>query len=177
MSPEAKDTMWRFLRGDLSTADFEAWFYQHEAELLEPLGEALHFDLLSMNFADDQALDAVRIRLRHLMRPALTCECPTLKDEDVIPVGGTDGLDQRFFATVDKVRAPGKYVSWVWLGKCRACEQYWVIAQESDHYDVHFIDRITSETVVSIVVNNHWPEPYQTYEGLIKLGRLRRHLF
>jgi hypothetical protein len=66
-------TLWRFVRGDLPVADFEAWLYRRQ-DLEQELGEALYMELISFNYQDQGELFVLRSKLGAFLRPTLKCE-------------------------------------------------------------------------------------------------------
>jgi hypothetical protein len=169
MDDDRLATLWKFVRGDLAIAKFEAWLYdQNGLEAL--LGGDLYHEVISANYGSPYQADDVREKLRAALRPPLTCECMTLSDTAVVPMGG-DGLDNRFFATIEQVRPYGRDLWWLRLSRCRVCGQNWMIAQEERIYDDHFLKRLNVDEARSIVDNDSWPDDFLTYEKVLKLGR------
>ncbi|UDF05486.1 hypothetical protein [Asticcacaulis sp. AND118] len=172
MDRAIRQALWRFVRCDTTTTDFEAWVYAYEATLLTELGVDLHLALLEMNYADRNQVERMRERLEGLLRPALACECEAVADEDVIPMG-MERRDERFFATVDEAARHGGKAWWLWLGKCKACGDHWLIAQEERIYDDYFVDRLSDEDAAHILADKQWPAKYLTYEDVLRTGRVR----
>ncbi|WP_343685354.1 hypothetical protein [Asticcacaulis sp.] len=170
MDKEINSALWRFIRRDTSVSAFEAWVYAHEAALSTALGAELHFKLLEMNYADRNQVEDMREQLEAQLRPALTCECPAVADEDVIPMGG-NGRDGRFFASVNESAKPAEDLWWLWLGRCQTCRTDWLIAQEERIHDDFFVVRVTPETADAIRNVAHWPQRWLTYEGVLRTGR------
>lgn len=52
--------------------------------------------------------------------PMEDCCCHSLADLAVVPMGG-DGLDERVFATLEKICDHGGDLWWLYLSKCSAC--------------------------------------------------------
>jgi hypothetical protein len=102
--------------------------------------------------------------------PLLNCHCSVLTDLAVIPMGG-DGLDERVFATVDRVCDHGGAQWWLYLSRCSRCGQYWMIAQEERIYDEYFLKRLPDEEVDAIHAEQRWPEDFLAYEQVLQIGR------
>lgn len=164
------ENLWRFVRRDMAVSTFEAWVYAHEADLQGELGPDLHFALLEMNYADRYQVEEMRTRLEAILRMKLSCECLSLRDKDVIPMGG-EGRDERFLSTVDEVARHGGDVWWLWLGRCRDCRQYWLIAQEERIYDDFLITRYSATQGDEIAAQHTWPPVFLTYEAVLKACR------
>ena len=87
---------------------------------------------------------------------------------------GGDGLDERVFATVENVVDHGGDAWWLHLSQCRACGQYWMIAQEERIFDVHFLRRLSVDEAYCISVNAEWPVEFLSYERVLKAGHALR---
>ena len=161
--------LWRFIRGDLPVSAFEAWIYG-ESGLEAVLGEALYMELISTDYRDRDAVFNLREKLKAVLMPDLGCECPTIKDEDVIRMG-FEGRDKRFFATVDTVLKHGGDQWWFYLAHCRACHQDWMVAQEERIYDDYYLKRLGEAEATCIVEDRHWPEDFLTYERVLQQGQ------
>ena len=101
------------------------------------------------------------------------CCCASLPDLAAVPMGG-DGLDERVFATVENVADYGGDAWWLHLSQCRACDQYWMIAQEERIFDEHFLRRLTVDEANRISANGEWPAEFLSYERVLKTGHALR---
>ena len=97
------------------------------------------------------------------------CLCATLSDLAVVPMGGS-GLDDRVFATVDVIRHHSGDLWWLYLARCNACGQRWLVAQEERIFDDYFLRR-TSEEEGAAIAAGCWPDDFITYERVLKIGR------
>jgi hypothetical protein len=104
------------------------------------------------------------------IQPTSACLCDTLPDFAVIPMG-FDDLDIRVFATLDRLRDHGGDPWWLYLSRCSACRQHWMVAQEERVYDDYFLKRLDAETATGIVDKGIWPADFLTYEQVLTLGR------
>jgi hypothetical protein len=159
---------WAFVRGDLEPLAFELWFLGEQG-LEDTLGESLHWDLTCSDYRDGSEVRRLRQNLRELIVQDAQCECNTLRNLDVIPMG-CDGLDERFFATVDRLVDHGGRQWWLYLSRCNNCEQHWLVAQEERIYDDFFIRRLGPDEVQAIVADGAWPPTFQTYEEVLATG-------
>lgn len=98
------------------------------------------------------------------------CLCSTLPDLAVVPMGG-EGLDEKVFATVELVWSHGGTQWWLYLARCTACGQDWMVAQESRIHDNHYLKRIDAATARAILESGDWPEDFLTFERVLTLGR------
>jgi len=168
MDSAVETTLWRFARGDMPSAEFETWLYTHDG-LEAELGEQLYLDLVSLDYRDKHELFALRERLAAELRPSMKCECVTLPDLAEVPMGGED-LDVRVFATLHRVREHGDPQWWLYLARCDACGQNWLVAQEERIFDAYFLKRLSAAEADQIVAGGHWPDEFTTYERVLTVG-------
>lgn len=157
----------------MPSAEFEAWLYTHD-ELEVELGGQLYLDLVSFDYRDKHALFALRERLASELRPSMKCECVTLPDLAVVPMGGED-LDIRVFATLHRVREHGDPQWWLYLAKCDACGQNWLVAQEERIFDDYFLKRLGAAEADQIAAGGRWPTEFTTYERVLTVGHALSH--
>ena len=98
------------------------------------------------------------------------CCCRSLSDLAVVPMGG-DGQDERVFATLDITLSHGADLWWLYMSKCSACEQEWLVAQDERIYDNYYLKRLGPTEAQEITDGDHWPDDFITYERVLKLGR------
>lgn len=168
MDASVTTTLWRFVRGDLPVASFEAWLYAQK-NLERDLGEELYMELVSFDYRDRRELFVLCEKLASLLRPALKCECVTLPDLAVVPMG-CDGFDERVFASVRTTLHHGSDKWWLSLGHCCVCGQDWMIAQEERIYDDYFLRRLAPQEARAVPDNAQWPDDFSTYEKVLELG-------
>ncbi len=101
-----------------------------------------------------------------------SCQCEELDDLAFVPMGG-DGLDERVFATIKPALWHGEELWWLGLAQCSACQQFWLVAQDSRIYDIHLLKRLTVEDAEAIRSAGVWPEDFITYERVLKINRGR----
>lgn len=97
------------------------------------------------------------------------CVCGSLPDLAHVPMGG-DGLDEKFLTTVDQVATYGSTKWWLWLGKCSACNQDWLVAQDERIFDQYFLKKLTVEQAHNVVHSDQWPQEFSTYENVLGVG-------
>jgi hypothetical protein len=85
---------------------------------------------------------------------------------------GGDGLDERVFATLEMVRDHGGDRWWLYLSKCSACSQYWMVAQEERIFDDYFLRRLTAQQAREVIDEGRWPAEFITYERVLNVGRM-----
>lgn len=97
------------------------------------------------------------------------CICATLPDLAHVPMGG-DGLDEKLLATMEMVAPHGGDQWWLYLGKCSACGQDWLVAEDSRIFDEHFLQRLTPTEAAAITTTQTWPETFLSYERVLRIG-------
>ena len=84
---------------------------------------------------------------------------------------GGDGQDERLFATLETTLSHGADLWWLYLSKCHACEQDWLVAQDERIYDNYYLRRLGSTEARNIAQGDGWPDEFITYERVLRLGR------
>lgn len=102
--------------------------------------------------------------------PGPACLCAALPDLAVVRMGW-DGMDERVFATLEPVCDHGGDLWWLYLSRCSACGQNWMIAQEERIYDDYYLRRVDAATAREITSEQQWPDEFITYERVLKIGR------
>jgi hypothetical protein len=88
----------------------------------------------------------------------------------VVPMGG-DGLDERVFATLERVAEHGGAQWWLYASKCSQCGQTWMVAQDERIHDNFYLKRIGAEVLSDIVGADRWPVDFATFEQVLRLGQ------
>ena len=158
-----------FARGDTSVERFESWLYA-QPDLEASLGDDLATLLLEADYRDRDVVWNVRQTLKIEIRAGMDCECLLLPDLAVVPMG-MDGLDERVFATVERLRDHGGDPWWLYLSRCTACGQHWMVAQEERIYDDYFLKRLTSDEAEPILTSGQWPADFLTYERVLRVAQ------
>jgi hypothetical protein len=99
-----------------------------------------------------------------------TCRCASLPDLAGVPMGG-EGLDEKVFSTVRPLCNHGAELWWLYLARCGACGQHWMVAQEERIFDAYFMRRLDAAAAQEIEGHARWPEEFITYERVLKIGR------
>jgi hypothetical protein len=84
---------------------------------------------------------------------------------------GGDGLDERVFSTLERTRDHGGDQWWLYMSKCSACAQDWLVAQDERIYDNFYLKRISPTDARVAAEDNRWPDDFITYERVLRLGR------
>ena len=98
------------------------------------------------------------------------CYCASLPDLAVVPMGG-EGLDERVFASLDRVQEHGGDQWWLYVSVCNKCRQNWMIAQDERIYDNFYLRRLNAATAKAVQEQGQWPDEFLTYERVLSLGR------
>lgn len=168
MTAEQLSNLWAFARGDIAAISFEKWFLVQD-DLEAHLGEDLHWRLASANYRDRDLVWKLRKSLAGHLSAHERCKCASIRDLAAVPMGG-DGLDERVFATIEKIRTYGDDLWWLHLSKCSECGQHWMIAQEERIFDDYFLRRLPVDVANRISLNAEWPVEFLSYERVLKTG-------
>jgi len=101
----------------------------------------------------------------------LGCCCSSLDELSVVPMGDGDDLDQRVFATLERVRLYGDDLWWLYESRCTTCGQAWLVAQDERIYDNFYLRRLSDAEAKKLEQHNCWPNDFSTYEQVLRLGR------
>ncbi|SIP93954.1 hypothetical protein SAMN05880582_10194 [Rhizobium sp. RU20A] len=161
-------TLWAFLRGDMAVRDFELRVYSDDG-LETVFGAALYLALISADWRDRHVVAELRLLLEAFARPRLACECITLRDVDVVPMGFTDRAD-RFFATVGPRHWHDGEEWWLFAARCSMCGQHWLGAQDEQTYDAYALRRLSPSQGKRITADGVWPDEFRTYERVLAVA-------
>jgi len=166
---ETLETLWKFVRGDLSTADFESWIYV-DKNLEGIIGNEVYLELISINYKSSaKAYEARQTIKESLSKFPKSCGCITLADADITDMGSEK--EEAVFETLNEIKSHGEPYWWLALYQCKACEQNWLTAQETRQNDIHCFKRLTIEDAKKIKDFNDWPKHFKTYEELLLIGK------
>jgi len=162
--------MWKFVRGDLSSSEFEEWLYQ-SSFFEKEVTDAYYLEVVSTDFMDKGSVYLLQKKLNAFLRKTfpLDCECPSLADNTFIHEGSETW--EEVLKTITTIKEYGKSRSWLSLRKCNQCNQYWLYAQEDLIIDADFLNRIDDAGADKIIEKNEWPPRFQTFYELLVLGR------
>jgi hypothetical protein len=178
----ALQTIWRFVRRDLRTSEFERWIYA-EPDLERLLGSELHLAALSTDFSNREAVRTLRVALAAFARARwpLDCLCIRLRDLDVVDMGYFPAPEPAFegrrewshedvFRSLEVVAKHGAPLWWLWAARCRTCGQAWLVGQEERQYDVFCMKRLAPLELDEILRGGQWPKDFDSYETLLRIG-------
>ena len=98
------------------------------------------------------------------------CCCRSLPNLAVVPMGG-EGQDERVFARLDQIRDHGGDLWWLYLSRCGACGQHWLVAQDDRIYDNYYLQRLDPAEARGITEGERWPDVFISYERVLRFGR------
>jgi hypothetical protein len=165
----AFEYIWEFIRGDLSVGDFERMAY-NDAALEDYLEHKLYLNVISNDFRSGDATHKLKqtlIEFQRSRRP-LACRCIELGNAAVIDMGEESN---RVFETLHQVVERGAPYWWLYLSRCKECDQFWLVAQEERHNDVFCMLRLDADTAMRIVADGVWPANFDKYESLLQAGK------
>jgi len=162
--------LWKFIRGDSSSPEFEQWLYSDE-NVENAVGNEFYLEVISTDFNDKSALSLLKKKLESFLRQTepLNCECIALADNAVTDEGSEHW--EKVFATLIEIKSYGESRCWLSLNQCSKCSQYWLVAQESTVNDIDLFKRIDTSMAHKVIQENKWPEHFQTFEELLILGK------
>src|SRR5262245_11694298 len=109
------ETLWRFIRGDISPAEFDAWVCT-EPEAERALGPQLHLRAISASYGDPYQVDLVKSEIERFLRESVParCACLEMRDLQVVPMGHHEPR----FRTLVEVRRHGDPLWWLDIERC-----------------------------------------------------------
>lgn len=164
-----------FVRGDMSTADFEQWAYS-APQLEASLGHEFYLEVISADYTKKDAVHTIRQTLQKYAQETsvLRCQCVTLSDLEDIEMGG-DFFFKKVFQTLEERVRRGDPYWWLSVYECIECGQWWLVAQEERQNDVFFFKRLSPSEGEAVVKSGDWPNDFDKYEDLLQLGQERGH--
>src|SRR4051812_45600679 len=102
-------------------------------------------------------------------KATLNCECLALTNIMVTDMGSE--FDNRIWKALKEIKAYGEERWWLALYGCENCTQYWLVAQESRHNDIHIFKPLEKPDAEKIISSNEWPKHFETLEELLTIGR------
>lgn len=165
---EIFDYCWCFIRGDLSVSGFEQWVYE-TSELESAFSDEFYLTLISVDYSLAGAVYALKKQLECEIADFAKreCECHTLSHTARIDMGYHEGV----FKSLKEVASYGEPLWWLWLAKCSACGQNWMIGSEERVNDVFLMKRIAVSEATQVMSHNQWPDDFKEYDRLIELDR------
>lgn len=170
MEPDIAGTIWRFVRGDTPSAQFEQWVYANP-QLAESLPEDIYMDRLSTDYrATRQQAELRKRRSRYMLdTQVLPCECQKLPTLVVL-----DMFDAPAVLTLRLTHKRGGARWWLGAMRCKMCNQDWLFARESRINDVYILRRMSPDENES-VANHRWPPDFDLHSTLLEIGREAGH--
>ena len=95
------------------------------------------------------------------------CNCQHRNDLCVIDMGGEE---DDIHIRMEKLKVRGEPYWWLYMVKCKVCNDYWLIAQEERHNDIYCLYRLNLLQVYEIKEKDIWPEIFDKFENLLKIG-------
>jgi hypothetical protein len=151
--------LWRFARGETSTADFERWLYA-TPELESLLGPQLYLPLIAEDYRDVGGVHDLRRALPALLDAIdpRACECLTWRDNERVPLG-YETRPEIFLGQLDVLR---ERTPWLDAVRCRACGQAWYLAVDTRDDD-YYLQRLSEDELTAALDRDEWPS---TFDGL-----------
>lgn len=162
------ETIWRFIRGDTPTSDFEQWVYGENA-LENMLGSELYLHLISANFQSKESVHEIKASLREFAEQLdiSSCHCVCLPNTAVVDMGEHGEI----FKSLERFTDRGEPYWWLSVYHCGECDTNWLVAQEERQNDVFCLRRLTPSEAANLSEQNSWPKYFDRYETLLQIGR------
>lgn len=162
------ENIWKFIRGDMSTSDFESWVYSNST--LENLfGKTLHLEIISANFSSKEVVFQLKEVLKKFLISSTNSSCTCIQISNIAVVDMGDE-SEKIFATLDEIKKRGDPYWWLSVYQCRDCQQSWLVAQEERQNDVFCLYRLDQVAMEDILNNNRWIPIFDGYENLLRIG-------
>jgi hypothetical protein len=157
--PDWQKMIWLFLRGDLPTAEFEAWVYAQD-DLKSWLDSEFYLRILDLDYGDPRQVEELRHQLQIYIEEHFTygCKCHTWKDVQIIPISYGTRPDI-FMAQFETIK---RHTPWLKLVSCKSCGQAWYLAADTENDDYH-LHRLSASSVEAIGQGN-WPDDFKGNE-------------
>ena len=97
-----------------------------------------------------------------------SCECDQWENLCVIEM--TKNTCDYIFDIMEELKKRGGPYWWLYLSKCKICNEYWLIAQEERIIDSFCLNRLNLKQANDIIENDIWPNIFDKYENLLKIG-------
>lgn len=167
MLPEHVEALWRFARGDMPAGEFEDWVCGTGA-LERELGPDLYLRAISGGWRKPDDVDRMRAAVMAFLRSNCPspCACLEMRDLQVVGMGHHD----RQFRTLERVKRRGGPRWWLWMARCTACRQHWLIGSEERQNDNFCLKRMSEDQAEAVRCTGSWPTDFNRYETLIRLG-------
>ena len=164
-----EEQIWKFIRSDMSPIDFDQWICSN-LDFENILGKELYLDLVSVNFKDFDEIKIIKQKLKCFIEKSgdSKCSCLKIRDIDVINMGSDSDECMNSFVVL-KHRNPPFW--WLYLSKCTVCNTHWLVGQEERQNDVFCLKRLNSNEIHEILIENKWPNCFDTCEYLLRLGK------
>lgn len=166
-SKQEIEYIWKFIRGDLSTSDFERWVYATPT-LEDIFGEAFYFEIISTKFSSKDDVFQLKEKIKEfiLSTTSSACPCIQLSDISVVDFGCESEI---VFTSFNKIKQRGNPYWWLSVYQCCECQQSWLVAQEENN-DAFYLYRLDAMATEGILKNNRWIPIFDQYEELFRIG-------
>ncbi len=158
--------IWKFIRGDLTTSEFEQVIYYND-NIKSLFDEDLYLKIISNDFRNKDSTYLLKQEIKNYLKNKYprNCKCIERNNLSIIGMGSED--DDIYF-NYEKIKDRGNPYWWLFISKCKYCNEYWLIAQEERHNDDYCLFRLDLEKINDIINNDKWPNVFDKYEDLLK---------
>lgn len=157
---EIQQQFWKFLRGDMPTAEFENWIY-NTPELETVFDPDSYLSLISSDYRDAHVVRKVKSAFKSIIEVKFPrkCDCITWKNEQELPL---------VYATInlfDNYEILLRRTPWLELIRCSSCSTCWYLAIDTVDDDYKFV-RLSEVDVDNILKRNKWPSNFDNFENV-----------
>jgi hypothetical protein len=151
--------IWEFIRGDLSTYEFENIIYNDSFK--ECCKDDIYLEIISNDYRNKDSTHKLKEKLKEYQREYRPLECLCIEQPNIAIIDMFKEWE-KIFLPINQIVQRGAPYWWLYLSRCSKCYQYWLVAQE---------ERLTSAEGEQIISKNNWPTIFDEYESLLKIGK------
>jgi hypothetical protein len=155
---------WEFVRGDLSTKDFEKYVYESQSLENDLKSEYYQF-IIEANFKDLNEVEDLKNKIENYLLKTHPPKCKCICVKDLDRTGFGTQFSEGLFSSLNEVKPRGEDFWWESTYRCNVCHQNWLVAQD-ENYDDFYLMRIDEKIVQSIENKNEWPSVFDNYDRL-----------
>ncbi|MBI2519298.1 MAG: hypothetical protein HYV97_02725 [Bdellovibrio sp.] len=164
--------LWRFLRGDIETSEFEKALY-NDASYEAFFGNDFFLDLIENNYHDKNEVHKLKEKLKAWLgvNYPKKCRCIELRDLDYVDMTGDSETGYlSYMNTIHEIKARGGELWWLYLARCGECQQSWLVASDTRINDIFILKRVEEIDVEKILGDDVWPRDFDSYADVLVFG-------
>jgi hypothetical protein len=99
------------------------------------------------------------------------CECLSLPNQLVVDMASPGAVMNAFESIANR----GEPLWWMEASRCAECHTPWLVGHEELQNDLFLLRRLSESEAREILDNRVWPQDFDQYEFMIRLGRDAGH--